>query len=480
MGGWHAFPGGGVGRRDAELRLAGLPFGADEGPADAAIPEAVLGEMELEPALAPGIAACALRELFEETGILPAPELAGAAEPDLRRLAEARRRLLAGEGSFAEIVDAGGLTPDASALLYAGRWLTPPLGPLRFDNRFFLLEWPASKRPQPEVLPGEVESGEWVRPGEGFERWRRNEIITAPPILHLLQVLHEEGPERGLERLRAPHEANLGPFRKVEFRPGVLLFPLATATLPPAAHTNAYLLGRGETVLVDPGSSRSEEIDRLAAALDAARERLGRRVVEIWLTHHHRDHIGGVESLRQRLGVPVRAHRLTAERLGAAGIAVDGHLRDGERVELAGDPLFPLRALHTPGHAAGHLCFLDETGGSLIAGDMVAGFGTIVIDPPEGDMEAYLSSLERLRSLAPATLFPAHGPTIADPIAKLQEYLRHRSWREERILGAWEGGLRTPAEMLASVYDDAPAEALPLAERQILAHLEHLRRRGRI
>ena len=283
-----------------------------------------------------------------------------------------------------------------------------------------------------------------------------------------------------LGRLRHPVEADLGPFRRIEFRPGVLMFPLATPTLPPADRTNAYLLGTGERLLIDPGSPWPEEIARLEAALRVLAERGEGRVVAIWLTHHHPDHVGGVEALRRALGVPVAAHPETARRLAPRGIAVDRELADGERVVLAGEPPFPVRAIHTPGHARGHLCFYDENGGSLIAGDMVAGFGTIVIDPPEGDMDDYLASLDKLAALAPRTLFPAHGPPATDAVAKLRELIDHRRWREERVLAAWRSGLRTPEEMLPTVYDDAPEKAWPLAERQIVAHLDRLRRAGRL
>jgi glyoxylase-like metal-dependent hydrolase (beta-lactamase superfamily II) len=138
-----------------------------------------------------------------------------------------------------------------------------------------------------------------------------------------------------------------------------------------------------------------------------------------------------------------------------------------------------VRVVHTPGHARGHLCFLDEASGSLLAGDMVAGLGMIVVDPPEGDMDDYLASLEKMIALAPRTLFPGHGPAVLDPPAKLREYITHRLWREERILAAARAG-QTAAEMLPAVYDDVPTAAYPLAERQILAHLERLRRSGRL
>jgi glyoxylase-like metal-dependent hydrolase (beta-lactamase superfamily II)/8-oxo-dGTP pyrophosphatase MutT (NUDIX family) len=498
MGGWHAFPGGGLSRSDAEIAV--IPPAA---PAAPAVPAAEPAAPDLEP----GILACAIRELFEETGILlarpaggsnAAPPGAGAdqpppasppargAGPDPARLAGARRALLGGR-SFAAVLQDLGCVADASRLVYAGRWLTPPFAPLRFDNRFFLLEWPAGEAVQPEVLPGELEAGAWVEPEAAWRSWRLGDVLAAPPILHLLQVLGEDGPDAGLPRLRHPVEADLGPVRRVELRPGVLMFPVATRTLPPALTTNAYLLGFGDAVLVDPGAADPAEIERLAAALAAARERMGRRVTAIWLTHHHADHVAGVPALRERLGVPVLAHPATAERLAAQGAfgGMDGTLADGQQVTLAGQgraeaPDLLVQIVHTPGHARGHLCFLELGQRSLLAGDMVAGLGTIVVDPPEGDMDDYLASLAKLVALAPRTLFPGHGPAVKNAVSKLREYIEHRLWREARVLAAWREGRRDPEAMLPTVYDDAPREAWPLAARQVLAHLARLGRAGQL
>jgi len=489
MGGWHAFPGGGVSSADLAVPIQGMPEGLEEGLSSAdAFPESLSDGLPegaaLEPDLVPGLLACALRELFEETGLLLVEELlpdrAEGPVTSADHLEGARRRLLARETRFADVVADLGLTPDASRLALAGRWLTPPIAPQRFDNRFFLLEWPRRAALQPTVDDTECVDGEWIEPAEAVAAWRRGEVLAAPPVLHLLRVLAEDGPEDGLPRLRHPAEADLGPFRRIEFRPGVILLPLATRTLPPADRTNAYLLGTGERVLVDPGSPLPRELDRLERAVAALAQRGEGRVTAIWLTHHHPDHVGGVEEMRRRLGVPVLAHAETARLLADRGLTVDGELADGERVTLAGDPPFPVRAVHTPGHAPGHLCFLDETWGSLLAGDMVAGIGTVVIDPPLGDMDAYLASLDKLAELAPGTLFPAHGPAILDAVGKLREYADHRRWREERVLAAWRDGLREPRRMLPRVYDDVPEPAWPLAERQILAHLERLRRAGRL
>lgn len=445
MGGFHAFPGGGISRQDREQPLAGSPQGWDEGPTEAALPAAVTDGLEdLGPVLCDGLVVGALRELDEETGL----SLSAAA--------------------------------DAERLVYAGRWLTPPLGPVRFDNRFFLMEWPADETQQPRVNSTEAEVGEWIRPAQALELWRRGEVITAPPILHILQVLLDDGPVQGLARMRNPIEANLGPHRKIEFRPGVLLFPQKTPTLPPASFTNCYVLGTQETVLVDPGSPYEFEIDRLWQALEALESGEGKSLQAIWLTHHHPDHVGGVRELRRRLGVPVCAHRLAAERLTEMGVPVDEELADGQQVVLAGEGGFPVRVFHTPGHARGHLCFLEETNGSMLVGDLIAGFGTIVIDPPEGNMGDYLGSLRRIRDLTPRALFPSHGPVTVDAVAKLDEYVQHRQWREGRVLEAWTAGIKEPAAMLDRVYDDVPPIAHPLAQRQIVAHLEHLEASGKL
>lgn len=491
MGGWHAFPGGGLSRRDARVPAAGPPRGCSADPAAAGeLPESLLdGVDSLDPDLVPGLAVCAARELFEETGLLLAPGLLpgdgdGRPVPSPESLDRARRRLNEG-ASFAELLAELDVSLDLSRLVFAGRWLTPPFAPRRFDNRFFLLEWPADAPLQPRVVPGELAAGEWIDPGAAIARWRAGEVMTAPPILHLLRVLAEEGPEAALPRLRRPAEVDLGPFRRIEFRPGVTMLPLATATLPPADRTNAFLLGTAERVLIDPGTPFPAELDRLRRALDAlvaADGPAGGRVSAIWLTHHHPDHVGGVEAIRDHLGVPVLAHPETARRVAARGIRVDGQLTDGQRVVLDGgdgEP-FGVRVVHTPGHARGHLCFLEERLGSMVSGDLVAGVGTIVIDPPEGDMDQYLASLERVLELAPAALFPAHGPPVLDVAGKLRHYIEHRLWREEKVLAAWNDGVHDPEAMLPRVYDDAPQQAWPLAARQIEAHLARLRAAGRI
>ena len=476
MAGWHAFPGGGMSKHDADLPIEGRPQGVDEAPADGGMPPSVVGDLELGPIAPPGLVACALRELFEETGLL----LCSAEDEwHLEEWTAALNDRLAAGVRFGPAVEELDIRLDASRLVYAGRWLTPPLGPLRFDNRFFLLEWSNDREAQPFAASSESAEVEWIRPEEALERWGRGEVIAAPPILHLLRVLAEDGPEAGLPRLVHAGETNLGPHRCIEFQPGVVLLPLPTPTLPPATHTNCYLLGSGEAVLVDPGSPFEGEIGSLVAAVEAAAKQ-GRHVQAIWLTHHHPDHVGGVQAVRAALGVPVLAHAATAERLEPLGIEIDEMLEDGQAIRLAGDPELHLRVLHTPGHASGHLCFHEERLGWVICGDLISTLSTIVIDPPEGDMDAYLESLERVADLEPRTLFPAHGGTERAAVPKLREFVDHRLWREGRILEAWTAGIRDRQELVERVYDDAPVIARPLAARQLEAHLDRLALHGRL
>jgi glyoxylase-like metal-dependent hydrolase (beta-lactamase superfamily II) len=264
--------------------------------------------------------------------------------------------------------------------------------------------------------------------------------------------------------------------------PGIRVLALRTPTLPPAAHTNAYLVGpagdHGEQLLVDPGSPYEDEqavLDRALADEAAA----GRPVAAIALTHHHGDHVGGAMAAAARWRVPIYAHAATARRL-AGRVQVDRELADD-------DELFGVVALHTPGHAEGHLCFESAAAGAIIAGDMVASVGTILIDPDEGDMGLYLSSLARLRARAPAMLLPAHGAPIADGRAKLDEYVAHRLMREARVVAALAsrrdaspGGSGVSIdELVPDVYSDTPRALWPLAARSLRAHVDKLVREAR-
>ncbi|WP_437951525.1 MBL fold metallo-hydrolase [Sorangium sp. So ce296] len=266
---------------------------------------------------------------------------------------------------------------------------------------------------------------------------------------------------------------------------GAEAFAARTPTLPPATHTNSYALGGREVLLVEPATPYEDERRAwLAWARGLASQ--GRSIVAIAVTHHHADHVGGARFFAAELGVPIWAHAEAASRL--PGVAIARRLSDGEVVRLDGPAPTALRVLHTPGHAPDHLCFLDEAEGVLVCGDMVAGVGTILIDPREGDMAEYLAQLERLAALGARVALPAHGEPIDAPEALFRRYIAHRLGREQLVAAALEGagaggdggdGGATLEELLPVAYADTAPLLWPLARLSLEAHLIKLEREGR-
>lgn len=251
--------------------------------------------------------------------------------------------------------------------------------------------------------------------------------------------------------------------------PGVWRLPLRTPTLPPAVATNLLIVGQSRLALVEPATPFAEERRVVDDVLDALAAE-GRQVELLVVTHHHVDHVGDVERLRQRLGVPVLAHARTAERLPWP---VDRTIADDEVIDL-GEGM-SLRAVYTPGHAPGHVVLHEPSSGIVHAGDMVAGEGTILIDPEDdGDMALYLASLRRLGQLGAKALVPAHGPVLLDPRGVVDHYVRHRLAREAKVLAAIDAGLHDEAEVLARAYADTPRALWGLAARALEAHLRKL------
>jgi len=249
------------------------------------------------------------------------------------------------------------------------------------------------------------------------------------------------------------------------------LVPVKSPTIPPATHTNCLIVGEEALYVIDPGAGDESEVAHLARQIDHLIE-LGGRVEAILLTHSHPDHTAAADQLRSRYRAPIMAHAAAAAQIP---FAIDRHLQDREVLLSGDDPQWRLQCLHTPGHDPGHLCFLEESTGALLAGDMVANPGTILISREYGgDMAAFMRSLDRLLAVDCKLIIPAHGHPAGRPQEFIQQQLDHRRWREEKIKQAHDDGATTFAVLLTRAYDDAPQQALPWARHSLDAHLAKL------
>jgi glyoxylase-like metal-dependent hydrolase (beta-lactamase superfamily II)/8-oxo-dGTP pyrophosphatase MutT (NUDIX family) len=451
MGGTFVFPGGALDDADRSDDLAA------RSEIDRRTALERLGE-ELPDDAALGLFCCALRELYEEAGLLVARDTHGQpVNPAKVREVYAPNHAEVGDdpSRFASFLAQEGLTLATDLLAPHGRLITPERSPIRFDARFFVTPMPEGQAVVPH--PTEVHEWLWITPAEALARAQDKTLDVPIPTLAILQGLAET--PRFDDVLGGRHET-----RVVEVSEPS---PLVTCVLAPnpsimtGAGTNTYIVGRDNVAIIDPAVPDAVYIERVA------RESGNRgRVSTILLTHSHIDHIGGVAPLSEQMSIDVA---------GFDGDLpyVNRSIADGDVIELGGATL---RALHTPGHASDHICYFLEEERALFAGDVVAGFGTVVVDKL-GD---YMRTLERLRALEPDRIYPAHGPVIEDGATKLDEYLTHRLDRERQVLEALGEGLRTIPVMVAHIYAEVPEALHVVAQHSVRAHLDKLEEDGAV
>lgn len=419
--------------------------------------------------------AAAVREVLEETGVflgtggrsLPAAAWRGM-----------RRALLSGEIGLTRILDRTGAVLEASRFAAVEELVTPESAPYRFDTRFFRL--PLPKGAEPAVWPGEIVDSTMLSPEAALGRWRDGNLALAPPIIGLLE---RWSPDDAVFRERNRKAGRQRP--AVRYSPGIAVIPCRTRTLPPATHTNAVLIGTSRRYLVDPAA---EDPDERAALFEMVDRLLGPgdRVEAVLVTHHHPDHIGSVAAASARYGVPVAAHPETFARIPRlSGETLE--LGEGDSFHLGrapdGSPGWRLGVRFVPGHAPGHVAFVESRYGAMVAGDMVSSLSSILISPEDGDLGLYLDSLRRLAAECRGIVIPGHGVPVVAGRRLLEGQLRHREARERGLLEALGAGPAALRELGLRVYppNEVPPDgpARELADRALVSGLRKLEREGR-
>jgi len=470
----------------------------------------------------------AIRECFEEAGLLLASEegahqhgLLALHDPSLGEVyARLRAELIEGALNFDALCRQRRLRLATDRMAYLSRWITPVGQPKRFDTRFFITAVP----PHQTGTHDNVETTEhlWVKPADALARFERGEIDlffpTRSSLKYLLRFADAESAIRQAHRqdsvpLYEPRRAIMrkagfdvfregdpqyAEIRKIdphqELKAWGEIVPGMVTTLSPTVQrvtagnpgmmtgpgTNTYLLGGNKTVaVIDPGPLLDEHVQAILAAL------AGRRVDAILVTHTHQDHspasVPLAAALQASQGTRPLIIGMPAPPNQDPNFAPDHVPVHGEKLMVGG---CSLRVFHTPGHASNHLCYLHEAESLMFTGDHIMQGSTVVINPPDGDMVAYIASLRDLERCAEAERFawlaPAHGFLIDQPVRAMRRLIAHRLAREAKVIEALEAfpGGRI-AELMTVAYDDVPVARNMVASRSLLAHLNKLKQEGR-
>jgi glyoxylase-like metal-dependent hydrolase (beta-lactamase superfamily II)/8-oxo-dGTP pyrophosphatase MutT (NUDIX family) len=497
-GAW-VFPGGTIDKRDAQWRTHCT--GSD----DAAV-SARLGLPE------GGLDYCiaGIRECFEESGLLFATDASGtqlALQGEaVARLGEWRGPLHRGERSLGALCDAEGLKLDVDQLVYFSHWLTPQGRAKRFDTRFFVALAPAAQTAEHDGH--EMVAMQWLRPSEALARSDSLKLM-GPTRATLSAIARFDSATALMAWARQPREVSLinprigmghqglrpvlptehawaemgridplghgtasyeiVPGRAVKLSAHVIRITAPNASVMTGPGTNTYLVGGGannEWAVIDPGPALPEHVEAILAASPGP-------VRWILATHTHMDHSPASVSLKQHTHAQVGGRQPDHPHRQDGSFVPDRVLHDGERIVLA--PNVTLRVIHTPGHASNHLCYLLEEEKTLFTGDHVMQASTVVINPPDGDMAAYIGSLRALLHEDIDWLAPGHGFLMAQPRQAMQAVIDHRLKREAKVVCVVrEHGPATLEQLLSFAYDDVDPRLLPVAARSLLAHLSKL------
>jgi glyoxylase-like metal-dependent hydrolase (beta-lactamase superfamily II)/8-oxo-dGTP pyrophosphatase MutT (NUDIX family) len=494
--GMCVFPGGGLHAADREAH--GYCLGLDDAGASRSLK---MPDGGLDHYIA------ALRECFEESGLLLAAADDGSALSSLQlsQLADLRRALNRRQLTLAQVCEQAGMRLTPSGLYFFGHWVTPPGNAKRFDTRFFVARAPDSQVATDD--DNETVEQLWLHPAEAIER--RQELKLGPPTISMIQWLL---PHRAVDevlraaaalddvpcnmgrvatgskgiRMVSRHEPawaelskidadgygtssyELAPGPAVRLSPRMIRVTAPNGSIMTGPGTNSYFIGGGpanEWALIDPGPPDEDHVRALLAALPG-------KLRWVFVTHTHKDHSPAAQAIKAATGAQLLGMQAAVPEWQDTTFIPDVPLKGGERFVLPGDST--LDVIHTPGHASNHLCYHLHEERMLFTGDHVMQGSTVVINPPDGSMSAYISSLRQLAPMDIDWIAPGHGFLMAQPRKTIEHIIAHRLQREAKVHGALRAEALPLDELLKTVYDDVHPQLLPVARRSLLAHLMKL------
>jgi len=260
----------------------------------------------------------------------------------------------------------------------------------------------------------------------------------------------------------------------MEIAAGVHSIPVAASKFMGIYAPNVYLVVGGEAALIDSGHYDREASKAMLEYIEALSPL---RLAYILVTHPHPDHIGGCRSIREATGAQIAVHSSGADLLENYGVRADILVDEGDSVDIGG---VLLEVIHTPGHTPNSICFYMKEDEILFTGDHIVGFGTSVIEAPDGDMAQYIDSLRKLLSYRIRLICPGHGPPVREPERKIRELIAHRLEREQQVLSCLGQGKRRVTELVAEIYPELDRRLVELARAQVLAHLSKLVQEGKV
>lgn len=501
--GFYVFPGGAVDDGDQHTELFPHLHGHDDASASAMLNLDAGGL---------GYLTAAIRECFEEAGLLLAQDLhghpLGAQHPAFN---DARERLTRGELDLLALCREHRLRLPLDRLAYIDHWITPPGPPRRFDTRFFVAEAPAGQIARHD---GEETIDHcWLSPQAALEEHRAGERLFGAPTLTVLRRLARYGtvkealgsaarakpqsfptepwparrsgeivqlnpgqPAYQEARKLDPHgqgtvNADIEPGEWVQLAERIWRLTVPNPSVMTGPGTNTYLIeDPAGHLVIDPGPKHETHLQRIL-------DKTGGQLRYILATHTHGDHSPGIGPLQAATGAQTIGLAPPDDGLQDMSFAPDHRPADGEIIALEHTRL---KILHTPGHASNHLCFLHEGEHMLFSGDHIMQGSTVVINPPDGDMKAYLDSLNRLLEEEIDWIAPGHGFLMGYPQMVVDYLVTHRLSRERKVIAALRKLGPAPLDNLVpEAYADADPSLHRIAARSLLAHLIKLEKDGR-